>query len=69
MGEGNICPKCFLKGVKSRLSSPEETEEGWVQYCENGHKLYIWCHFQVEEGTVIDLLNKRAYSLPSINRN
>lgn len=63
------CPKCLLEGVKSRLSEPEKTEEGWVQYCERGHKLYIWSHIRVEEGLMVDLLNKKAYSCSGVNRN
>ena len=69
ISEGIICPKCLLEEVESRLSEPEKTEEGWIQCCERGHKLYVWSHIRVEEGLMVDILNKKAYSLPGVNRN
>ncbi len=64
-----ICSKCLLEGVESQLSKPEKTEEGWIQYCEKGHKLYVWCHVRREDDLSIDLLNKEVYVLPGASKN
>ena len=69
IAEKIVCPKCLVEGLESQLSEPEKTEEGWVQRCEKGHKLYIWCHVRVEDNLMIDLLDKKAYALAAVDNN
>jgi len=69
-GKINIpCPKCLFEGIESKLSDPEKTEEGFVQTCERGHKLYLWSHLYFQDNLVVDLLEKKAYSFVGDNEN
>lgn len=57
--EGVPCAKCIFEGRETALSKPKLTEEGWVQECPNGHKLYLLGWYRAERGELTDLLTGR----------
>ena len=64
------CWKCLLEGIENPLFDPEKTEEGWVQRCDRGHKLYVHFHLYMERNLIVDLLNKKVlYAQPGASKN
>ena len=64
-----LCPKCIFEGKEGRLLEPEKTTEGWVQYCEKGHKFYIWFHIVQLPDVTIDLLGHGIYPSVGSSKN
>lgn len=60
---GIPCPKCVSEGVETELSQPRETEEGLVQECPRGHKLYLYGVYRAEAGEVKDLLTGKSLKI------
>lgn len=57
------CPKCAFERVGTELSEPYRTDEGLVQDCSKGHKIYLYGVYRAEGGEVIDLLTGKSLKI------